>query len=61
MEWGTYRVLERQAPERLATGEMRYYFSLEGEYVDTADSDNDSQTHTPAARTTRGSAAAPEL
>jgi hypothetical protein len=61
MEWGTYSVLERQAPERLATGEMRYDFSLEGEYADSADSDNDSQTHTRAARTTRDSAAAPEL
>ncbi|MCX6125755.1 MAG: hypothetical protein NTV34_13565 [Proteobacteria bacterium] len=60
MEWGTYKVIERQTPERLATGEMRYYFAIEGEYADSANPDNDRQTHAPS-RTTRGSAAAPEL
>jgi hypothetical protein len=60
MEWGTYKVIERQAPERLATGEMRYYFVVEGEYADSADTDNDNQTPS-IGRTDRGSAAAPEL
>ncbi len=60
MEWGTYKVLERQAPERLATGEMRYYFAVEGEYADTANPDNNRQSRTPGL-TSRGSAAAAEL
>ena len=59
-EWGEYEVVERQAPERLATGEQRYYFAVEGEYADSADPSNDNKTQS-IGRTTRDSAAAPEL
>ncbi len=59
-EWGNFKVVEQQTPERLATGEMRYYFAVEGEYADSINSDSDKKKST-AAYDVSGSAAAPEL
>lgn len=60
-EWGEYKVIECHPLERLTTGEIRYYFAVEGEYADSEDvEDNNTQTQ-PSNRNTRSSASAPEL
>jgi hypothetical protein len=59
-EWGDFKVVDCQSPETLLTGEIRYSFEVEGEYADSA-STNDSEKMPKTIRITPGAAAASEL
>jgi len=59
-DWDSFNVVECRDPKQLETGETRYFFEVQGTYVDAKTSDQD--TSSPKSRSRQGgAAAAPDL